>query len=351
MSAVLLIRADASSEIGLGHVMRCLALGSAWQARGGRAVLAVTELPSAVREHLEAAGLVVRAIDAVPGGDDDLRLTLNAAGELGASWIVLDGYRFPSNWHRRVRDAGRHVLVLDDHAHLDRYEADLVLNQNAAANQTSYLNRAAHTRLLLGCSFALLRREFWADADERVIAPVARRVLVTLGGADLNDIGRIVTRSLVPMVDDGLEVDLVIGSAVPADAPFRTHAAGLGDGFTIHADGPSMRSLMERADLAITGGGSTGLELARLGVPGLAVVLAENQASLARALAEAGCSELLGTAGIDDIGARLAERLPALVADSDRRERMSRAGRDLVDGRGATRVVEHLWVREGATHA
>jgi spore coat polysaccharide biosynthesis predicted glycosyltransferase SpsG len=48
----LLIRADASVQIGTGHIMRMIALGQEWQARGGEVVFACAEVTPAMRERL-----------------------------------------------------------------------------------------------------------------------------------------------------------------------------------------------------------------------------------------------------------------------------------------------------------
>ncbi len=53
------------------------------------------------------------------------------------------------------------MLFIDEQlGHAAHYSADLVLNQNAFADEGLYPRRDASTRLLLGPRFALLRHEF-----------------------------------------------------------------------------------------------------------------------------------------------------------------------------------------------
>src|SRR4029079_14179248 len=88
--ATLVVRADAGERIGTGHVMRCLAISQAWREVGGKTVFVTGPLPAALASRLHAEGADVRHL---PGGDD-AEETIAPAGELGAKWIILDGYAF-----------------------------------------------------------------------------------------------------------------------------------------------------------------------------------------------------------------------------------------------------------------
>ena len=98
---------------------------------------------------------------------------------------MVDGYQFNADYQRALKAAGFRVLFLDDYGHATHYSADLVLNQNAYANEKMYAARESYTRLLLGTDYCLLRREFssWRGW-KREIAPIGTKILVTMGGSD-----------------------------------------------------------------------------------------------------------------------------------------------------------------------
>jgi UDP-2,4-diacetamido-2,4,6-trideoxy-beta-L-altropyranose hydrolase len=55
----LIVRADASTEIGLGHLMRCLALAQAWQDSGGQIVFITTCQSGSLRQRLHDEGFKI----------------------------------------------------------------------------------------------------------------------------------------------------------------------------------------------------------------------------------------------------------------------------------------------------
>ena len=64
----LLIRADASPEIGSGHVMRCLALAHAWQRAGGHADFITVCPHSDLQTVMDRAGVGVTVLDRADPG-------------------------------------------------------------------------------------------------------------------------------------------------------------------------------------------------------------------------------------------------------------------------------------------
>jgi UDP-2,4-diacetamido-2,4,6-trideoxy-beta-L-altropyranose hydrolase len=95
---------------------------------------------------------------------------------------------------------------------------------------------------------------------------------------------------------------------------------------------------MAWADLAVTSASVTSLELAYMGVPMATAVLAENQEGLAAGLVERGAAIDLGSC--DDLTPQqISQAVSSLLVDRIGRQAMSDAGRAMVDGRGAVRIM------------
>jgi UDP-2,4-diacetamido-2,4,6-trideoxy-beta-L-altropyranose hydrolase len=338
----LLVRADASTQIGTGHVMRCLALAQAWQETGGTAQFLVTSLPSGLNARLSTEGIDVAYLSVAPGSASDAAETATRAQAVGAAWVVVDGYQFDAAYQYALKQAGLRLLVLDDYGHTDHYYADLVLNQNIHADQSLYAVREPYTRLLLGTSYALLRREFWPWRGwQRKTPAVAHRVLVTLGGSDQDNITLEVLRILQQVEADGLEVTALVGGGNPHLESLTSFAAGLPFNVRLIQNAPSVPELMAWAHMAVSAGGSTCWELAFMGLPSLLLVLAENQRPAVKALSEACVCCYLGEAVDPQFQDNFA-LIMRLMDDFETRSSMCQRGQSLVDGLGVSRVLKVL---------
>lgn len=334
----LLIRADAGQVAGTGHVMRSLALAQAWRKAGGKATFVAAVLPTALDDLLRSHGFAIARIEAQTGDIEDVLQTADHARKIGAECVVVDGYRFGPDYQRALKENGLRLMVVDDNAHLDMYKADIILNQNIFADEEMYTAKASGAGLLLGPRYALLRDEFtqWTGW-ERTIAPSARNLLITMGGSDAENVTLKVVRALNKTGLSELPTRVVVG-------PANRHRADIlreSQGTEILTEVESMSELMAWADIAISASGTTCWELAFMGLPSLLLVLADNQSSTAEGLNRAGVAKNLGRGSLISED-KITVSLMDLVGSSARRREMSEAGRQLVDGQGASRVVDAL---------
>ena len=338
----LLIRADAGVRIGSGHVMRCLALGQAWQETAGHATILSCDLAPALRRRLAEQGLDIVDADSGGGGQDDARAAIALAERLGAAWVVVDGYHFGADYQKAIRDAGLHLLFIDDNGHADHYFADLVLNQNIHAHEGLYADRQPDTQLLLGTRYAMIRREFWPWRTWKRTIPVkAHRILVTLGGSDPDNVTLKVLKALDQAGGPDAQAAVVVGGGNPHQAEIEAIAARSSTATRLERDATNMPELMAWADLAVSAGGSTCWEICLLGLPTVLLVLAENQRINCEVMGRRGAAVNLGPAGgVDPCG--LAAVLADLRYNRDKREALSLQARTLVDGFGAERVRDAI---------
>jgi UDP-2,4-diacetamido-2,4,6-trideoxy-beta-L-altropyranose hydrolase len=340
-SKYLVIRADSSTAMGTGHVMRCLALAQAWQDQQGEAAFVIADPSSAIQARIESEHCRVLPISCVAGSQEDSTQTIALALEKQAAWVAVDGYQFGAEYQSALKSAGFKVLFLDDYGHARRYEADLILNQNASASANLYAKRAPYSRMLLGSRYCLLRREFsgWRHW-EREIPPVGTRVLVTLGGSDPGNLTEQIVNALSKARISGLDAIVVVGGSNPHSNDVQNRVGNKAK-ISIRKDVTNISELIAWADVAISSAGSTCWEFCFLGLPSLIFDVAENQKPVARELHDRGCAIHLGSPS-DFNPDRLADRLAGLLNSQQERQRMSERGRLLVDGRGSERVASLL---------
>jgi spore coat polysaccharide biosynthesis predicted glycosyltransferase SpsG len=306
------MRADGSAQIGLGHVMRSLALAHWARACGAEVTYVMVGDPVAC-SLVERRGLGVSRL-AAPG--DQSWMSSVGTGDR----VVFDGYPFlTSGVTREARARGAFVAVVDDHDGGD-VECDLIVNPNVV--EGSRYSRAA--RALCGPAYALVRPEFGGFRPAR--GGHGRTLLVTLGGSDAGGMTEAVLAA-VESTNAFEHVVLVVGpvAAAPAARPW----------LEVVRDPDDVAAVFDRADAAVSAAGSTTWELCCLGVPSVLLEVVPNQRLVAMTAARAGAAFVAGS--VSAVGAALAQ-----LARADVRTRLSERALATVDGYGARRVAEAL---------
>jgi len=333
----LVIRADASQHIGIGHVMRCLALAQVWQDHGGTVTFAFHTVPALLEDRIRGDGFDTLSLPTKRGSLDDAEATKQLVARLDAVALVLDGYDFDAAYQRHVRSGTAIVVVIDDYAHVGEYEADFLVDQNVGTDSGEYLGTDLPKTCLLGPRFALLRREYRRVHLKRTIRDRGARLLVSFGGGEHHDLTSKVLLALNDVVSPRFEIRVVVGFAdrPPAVESSKHHVELL----------ESRESLLPHllwADLAVLAAGSTTLEAMATGLPAVLVPVADNQRPVADAVTRAGAGVKV-VAGKDN---SWLEQLPItitrLAADPLSRRKMARNGQALVDGSGAERVASMI---------
>jgi UDP-2,4-diacetamido-2,4,6-trideoxy-beta-L-altropyranose hydrolase len=336
-------RADATMHMGIGHVMRCVALAQSWQERGGKALFISHCESDALQKRISAEGFDLITLENPHPDPLDCNLTLATLKALNnedsnqKAWLVVDGYHFDADYQKRVKDAGHKLLCIDDYGHAADYYADLILNQNISADELFYNHREPYVELLLGTRYALLRREFQSWRGwQRKIPTTARKVLVSLGGADPHNVTLKVIHALKQVDVPGMEVRIVSGPANPHLGALRV-AIDRDPDIQLLTDITNMPEFIAWADIAVSAGGSTCWELAFMGLPNIVIVTADNQRGNAEALGTRQININLGWH--QDISLEgIAEELEQLMMNAEQRSWMSERGQKLVDGDGGRRL-------------
>ncbi len=261
--------ADASPDLGLGHVMRSLVLAHELTAAGCATTICGVGVPA---DLLGSTDLVTRR-DA-----DDVDTVIG----LRPDFVVVDGDHFTADFFAALDAHGIGYAVIDDNGDTAAGRPVVVVNQNPHAKPAMYDHLEGNPLLLLGVRFALLRPEI----DEIARQAPARRagtVFVAFGGSDPR---RLTEPVAVRLASEGLTVRVAVGPVHPERAELVSRFDGEA-GVTV-TEPEDYATELATASVAVLAAGSSLLEAAALDTPAVAVIVSENQRRLAAASLDQG---------------------------------------------------------------
>lgn len=353
----ILFRVDASLFIGTGHVMRCLTLAHALAKQGATCRFICREHEGHLNDYIRAQGFTVLPLPFAPSSAEshanwlgvswqtDAAQTLNAIGTHRFDWLIVDHYALDARWETALHTAQATLMVIDDLA--DRpHSCALLLDPSLGHPQADYAG--SDCLQLHGPAYALLRPEFAAlraeSLQRRAAGAGLKTLLITMGGVDRHNVtGDVLAALKSTPLPDGTRIRVVMGPQAPWLTQVRTKAKTMPWPTEVLVGVANMGQLMAQSDLAIGAVGTTSWERCCMGLPTLALVLADNQRAVAQGLQRAGAIALLGDARTDGWKARLAMSLrqitPATLAT------LSQKAADTTDGTGRDKCLAAMRTR------
>lgn len=351
---MVVIRADANSKIGMGHVMRCLSVADALVKRGEE-VLFVTADDTPV-PLLTKKGIPYRVLHTdYADMEAELPKLWNALSELPQgpgvpeaalpqrnTFILVDSYYVTEKYLAALKK--RITTIYMDDIYAFSYPVDMLINYNIYGEEMGYEKDAAFadTKLLLGANYVPLREEFLAGEQQRTAADGG--ILITTGGSDsFNLAGQLLMEAMKYDALKEKEYHVVSGSLNLHIGELQA-LAQKHENIHIHCNVTNMAELMAESEIALSAGGSTLYELCAMGVPVIAFSFAENQERLVQTFVKRGIAQYGGNYRTD--GNKMIQNtiagLETLLEDENLRTEYRKKAHALVDGKGADRIAEAI---------
>ena len=266
----ILFRADSSSTIGTGHIMRDLVLAKEFD--GAKISFAVQELPGNINHKIEEEGYGIHLL-----GSNDINELIDLIMQNNIEMIVIDHYGIDHLFEKQLKAAtGVEIFVLDDT--YEKHHCDILLNHNIYAKEENYRGLVPHScTLQCGAEYTLLREEFHLEKEKgraNSNDPQNYCVIVAMGGADHRNLNGSILDVLQQFPN--IYADVVTTTANQNLEALQAYVKGK-ERINLHINTDKIAKLMNAADLAIVTPSVTLNEICFLNVPFIAIKTAENQ--------------------------------------------------------------------------
>ena len=172
MKIKIYIRVDGSAKIGLGHIVRCIALAQMLK-NDFLIHFFCMEIPDALSQEITRLNFGFSKILSEDVFFDILT---------GEETVVLDNYFFDTNYQKKIKSKNCKLVCIDD-VHDKEFVADLIINHAPGVSPHDY-KAQPYTQFALGLDYVLLRPLFLQQAKTTQTHLNNDTALICFGGAD-----------------------------------------------------------------------------------------------------------------------------------------------------------------------
>ncbi len=333
----IVFRADGNSDIGLGHLMRCLTLAELFCSSGFRILFICLKVSDFIGSVMSSKNYQLKEIEGTfDCSFEDAKRSIKAIENINVELLVVDHYSLDSRWENDLLDNVGKIMVIDDLANR-RHHCNYLLDSSYGRLPDDYLKISnPNCKLILGVDYCLLRPDFYdlrqASIKKRKGTTEIQSVLINFGGTDSQNLS---IETFFHLVESSYQGDVHI--LISSSSQYLQELISAEKRFTnlnLHIDEQQVAELMLNVDVAIGSVGTSSWERCCMGLPTIGVIVASNQNNIAQQLAKIGAMILSSRE-------ELRKNIDVLLSEIDlmRWHKVSNQAFKICDGLGALRVA------------
>lgn len=327
------IRADGSSHIGMGHIMRCLVICKEFIRRNIETIFLV-KYDEKVIEILNTNKIKYEIVKS-ENLKDEAKIVCDCIKNLKLDAVLIDSYWISNKYLKEIYNHTNLLISIDDNNLYD-YPSHIILNANIYAKDINYKLINPKTKLLLGCKYVILRGEF-IEESPIIIKDKVKNILVTMGGSDINNYTPTVLES-ISKTDN--QINVIVGPQFQNIEVIKDIALN-NKNINLIYNPKSVKDIMKKNDIAISAAGTTTYELAVLGIPTILICQADNQENIVRKTND--LKMMINLGNFKNVKKEdIYNSLLYLINNKSKREDMSKRCIENVGRRGVINIVDEI---------
>ena len=264
--STILFRADSSSTIGTGHIMRDLVLAE--QYSNANIIFVTQELDDNINHKIKEAGYAVELLHS-----NDVKEFIRVVEKYKAELVVIDNYQIDCKYEQILKEnTNVKILAFDDT--YEKHHCDILLNHNLSANESRYKGLVPDKcELRCGTKYTLLRAEFHQKFPKKVKTK-EKNILVAMGGVDSRELNIKILKILCSF--ENVKINIITTTANKNLHELKKYVANFKE-VTLHINTNEVAKLMHESDFAIVTPSVTVNEAYFMKLPFIAIKTEDNQ--------------------------------------------------------------------------